>query len=233
MQAVILAGGLGTRLRPVTGQVPKVLVPVNGRPFLLELLEMLKGQGIVDVILCVGYRGEQVKELLRNGGSLGLRLSYSEEGERLLGTGGALRRAQPLLDEHFLVINGDTYLPLDYADLARAFLGRGKKSMMVAYDNREDTGVSNNITLDEEMMVVKHDKGAGDCDYVEAGVLALKREVLDCLEEGASSSLERGLYPRLIRQRELAAYITGQRFYDIGTPQQLGIFAEYLRRGRR
>ena len=142
MQAVILAGGMGTRLRPVTEQIPKVMVPVNGKPFLLHLLELLRNQGIDDVVLCIGYLGEQVRDFFGNGESLGIRIQYSQEEERLLGTGGALKQAQSLLDDCFFVINGDVYLPVDYTELERASLQRGKKAFMVVYDNREHTASS-------------------------------------------------------------------------------------------
>mgnify|MGYP001058701250 CR=1 FL=1 len=232
MQAVILAGGLGTRLRPLTEQIPKVMVPVNGKPFLLHLLKLLKSQGINDVILCIGYLGKLIQDFFRNGEGLDIRIRYSEEKESLLGTGGALKQARSLLHDHFFVINGDTYLPVDYSEVERAFIKRGKKALMVVYDNQEDTGVRNNVELDSDLMVTGYDKrsSAPSLRYVEAGVSALRREALDLIEEDRSISLERGLYPTLIQQRELAAYVTRQRFYDIGTPEQQRAFEEFLKR---
>jgi len=233
MQAVILAGGLGKRLKPLTEQVPKVMVPVNGKPFLLHLLELLKSQGLNDIILCIGYIGEQIKAFFGDGKRFGLKIRYSEERERLLGTGGALKQAQNLLDNHFFALHGDTYLPIDYTEVERSFIRCGKKALMVVYDNRENTGVKNNVELDKDSMVVRHDKErlAPGLKYVEAGVSILSREVLDIIEEGSSVSLEKGLYQTLIQQKEIAAYITNQRFYDIGSPEQLKIFEEFLKRG--
>ena len=231
MQAVILAGGLGTRLRPLTEKVPKVMVPVSGEPFLLHLLQLLKSQGINDIVLCIGHLGQQVKGFFGNGEALGMNLIYSEEKGKLLGTAGALKQAQNLLDDYFLVINGDTYLPTDYREVERAFLRRGKKALMVVYDNRDDTEVRNNVALDDDLIVRKYDKGNPDSNlkYVEAGVLALKKEVLNLLKEGDSVSLEAGLYPGLIRQGEMVAYIARQRFYDIGLPEQIRILEEFLK----
>ena len=230
MQAVILAGGLGTRLRPLTKETPKVMVSINGQPFLLHLLQLLKGQEIKDIILSIGYLGQQVRDYFGNGDSLGVSLRYSEEKEKLLGTGGALKQARSLLDDYFLVINGDTYLPVDYRDVERTFLKRNKKAIMVVYDNQEDTSVKNNVALDDNLMVVRYDKkssGSG-LDYVEAGVLVLQREALNLIKEKDPVSLEKGLYPTLIQQREIAAYISQQRFYDIGTPKQQKVFEEFL-----
>ena len=157
MQAIILAGGLGTRLGPLTKETPKVMVPVNGKPFLLYLLQLLKSQEIKDIILSIGYLGQQVRDFFGSGESLGLRLRYNEEKEKLLGTGGALKQAQDLLDDYFLVINGDTYLPIDYRDVEKTYLKHNKKAIMVVYDNREDTGVKNNVALDNDLMVVRYD----------------------------------------------------------------------------
>ena len=232
MQAVILAGGLGTRLRPLTEEIPKVMVSINGKPFLLYLLQLLKGQGVNDVVLCTGYLGQQVRNFFGNGKSLGVSLRYSEEKEKLLGTGGALKQAQDLLDDYFLVINGDTYLPVNYRDVERTFLKHNKKAIMVVYDNQEDTGVKNNVALDNDLMVARYDKkspGSG-LEYVEAGVLVLQREALSLIPETGPVSLEKGLYPALIQQREMATYVTRQRFYDIGTPKQQRVFEEFLQR---
>lgn len=232
MQAVILAGGLGTRLRPLTEQIPKVMAPVNDKPFLLHLLELLKSQGVNDIVLCIGYLGEQVRDFFGNGKSFGIRIKYSEEKKELLGTGGALKQAQNLLDEYFFVINGDTYLPVDYNEVEKTYLRRGKKAVMVVYDNHEDTEGKNNVELDSDLMVIRHDKESYDdgLKYVEAGVLVLRQDALVLIERDSAVSLENGLYPVLIQQRELAAYVAEQRFYDIGTPGKQRIFEQFLKR---
>ena len=159
MQAVIMAGGLGTRLWQLTKETPKVMVPINGKPFLLYLLQLLKSREIKDIILSIGYLGQQVRDFFGDGKSLGLSLRYSEEKEKLLGTGGALKQAQDLLDDYFLVINGDTYLPVDYRDVEKTYLKHNKKALMMVYDNQEDTGVKNNVALDNDLMVIEYTKG--------------------------------------------------------------------------
>ncbi|MFQ5996418.1 MAG: sugar phosphate nucleotidyltransferase [Dehalococcoidales bacterium] len=231
MQAVILAGGLGTRLRPLTKEIPKVMVSVNGKPFLLHLLQLLKGQGMSDIVLCIGYLGQQVRDFFGNGEILGVNIRYSEEREKLLGTGGALKQAQNLLANYFLVINGDTYLPIDYADVEKTFLRRAKKALTVVYNNQEDTGTKNNVALDDNLMVIRYDKEspAPSLKYVDAGALVLRQEVLELIKEGSSVSLEEGLYNSLIQQGELAAYVMKQRFYDIGLPEQREILEGFLK----
>ena len=151
----------------------------------------------------------------------------------MLGTGGALKKAQNLLDDYFFVINGDTYLPVDYSEVERAFVRRGKKALTVVYNNQEDTSVRNNVELDSDLMVIRHDKESPDSSlkYVEAGVIALRREALNLTkEERHPISLEKALYRALIQQRELAAYVTKQRFYDIGTSEQQRILEEFLKK---
>ena len=117
MQAVILAGGLGTRLGKLTRAMPKVMIPFHGRPFLYYVIKLLESRGIKDIVICAGYLGEQVGDFFGDGHEMGVNIKYSEEGEKLLGTGGALRRARDMLDSYFLVLNGDTYLPIDYHDV--------------------------------------------------------------------------------------------------------------------
>jgi len=235
MQAVVLAGGLGTRLGALTRDMPKVMLPFNGRPFLYNVIRLLEEQGIKDIVMCTGYLGEQVKDFLGNGSRLGLNIKYSEESGELLGTGGALKQAQDMLAEYFLILNGDTFLPIDYREVEKEYLRLGRKALVVVYNNEMNTGVKNNIALDSDHMVVRYDKKntTPDLRYVEAGAIVLQREVLDSVPEGVMISLEDGIYRRLIEQKELAAHITGQQFYDIGTPEQQQIFKDYLEKGTR
>jgi len=235
MQAVILAGGLGTRLGALTKDVPKVMMPFNGKPFLGYIIRLLKEQGIKDFVMCTGYRGEQVKNFLGDGRRLGLNIEYSEEPGELLGTGGALRQAQEMLAEYFLVLNGDTFLPINYLEVEKEYLRLGRKALTVVYNNEVNTGVKNNVALDSDKLVVRYDKksDAPDLRYVEAGAIILRKETLAYVPEGIKVSLENGIYRRLIEQRELAAYITGQQFYDIGTPEQQEVFKDFIEEGKR
>jgi len=233
VQAVILVGGLGTRLRPLTNTAPKSMVTVDDRPFLVHLLELLGNNGITDVVLCIGYLGDQIREYLRDGRKFGVKIRYSEEKGDLLGTGGALKRAEDYLNERFFVINGDTYLPIRYDEVDRAFLKANKKGLMVLYDNREDIGVSNNVDINSNLIITKYKKGCDsrDLKYVDAGVLIFQRDVLTPIETDYPVSLEKSIFPILIEQGELAAYVTEQRFYDMGTPRGLKEFEEFLIRG--
>jgi NDP-sugar pyrophosphorylase family protein len=232
MQVVILAGGLGTRLRPLTTQVPKPMVPVAGAPYLEHQLRLLAGQSLNDIVVLTGYLGEQIEEYFGDGRQLGLRMRYSRESQPL-GTGGALREARPLLDESFLVIYGDSYLPIKYSGLGRRLAMTAASGVIAVYrDPSGQTNVSCNVALDTDGTVLRYDKQASADDrelqYVEAGVLALRRSVLDLIPPAGASSLEEQVFPILIERRRLLGFRTNQRFYDMGTPERLHAIEAYL-----
>lgn len=231
MQAVILAGGRGTRLGALTERIPKPLAPVVGKPYLSYQLEYLARQGWRDVLLLTGYLGEQVEAYVGDGARWGLRVDYSRE-PHPLGTGGALRLAAPRLQEKFLLIYGDSFLPIVYAEVMARLEESGAPACVVVYDNRQgDTAVQNNIALRGDGWVACYRKGGGgeqELTHVEAGVLALRREVVSLVPEGVAS-LEMEVFPKLAARGQLAAFVTRQRFYDIGTPERLAAFEEYLR----
>ena len=230
-QVVILAGGLGTRLRPVTTQIPKPMVPVAGVPYLEHQLRLLARQGLRDVVLLTGYLGEQIEEYFGEGSRLDLHIRYSRE-PAPLGTGGALRNARELLDDEFIVIYGDSYLPIEYAPVVERLRETKCGGVLALYhDPTGETDVPGNVALDDDGVVVRYDKnGAKDpaLRYIEAGVLALRKSVLDLMAPSGVASLEQEVFPRLIDRRALIGLPTTQRFYDIGTPERLRVIEELL-----
>jgi mannose-1-phosphate guanylyltransferase len=228
MQAVILAGGLGTRLRSVTSLTPKCMALVNGRPFLSYLLNMLKEKGIDDVILCIGYLGEQISQYFGQGKSGGSKIRYSREKDQLLGTAGALKLAVNLLDEEFFVINGDTYLEVDYGAIYANFLGGGESALIVAFHARD--GQRQDLKIDADGVVTLYDKeSVENLGHVNAGVLALKRTVIDDVEAGRPVSLEKEIFPSLIQRKQMRAFVTHNQYYDIGSPDRLRVFENSMR----
>lgn len=223
-QVVILAGGLGTRLWPVTQQVPKPMVPVAGMPYLHHQIVLLEKQSLTDIVMLTGYLGEQIEEYFGDGSGWGVRIRYHRE-QAPLGTGGALRDARELLAERFLLIYGDSYLPIDYRPVYSALHDGSALGAVVVYDNRlDDTSVQSNTAVDEDDRVVRYEKESADpssLGYVDAGVLAFDRKVIEMLAPDGVVSLERSLFPQLIAERKLRAVRTSQRFYDIGTPDRL------------
>jgi NDP-sugar pyrophosphorylase family protein len=227
LQAVILAGGPGTRLRPLTDHLPKPMVPVAGRPYLEYQIDWLREQGITDILLLVGYLAERIEEHFGDGAAFGVSIRYSRE-PRPAGTGGALSLARPLLAESFLVLNGDSYLPIEYRGLARRLESSSAEAVLAVYDNRiEDTGVRNNLQLDGDRVILYDKTGAPALTRVDAGAIALRRRAL---LEGGVWSLENDLFPRLIARGALAAFPVRQRFYDMGTPAGLAMLEKFLNR---
>jgi len=228
MQAVILAGGLGTRLRPITEKVPKCMVPIGDKPFLFYLLDLLKHRGVDDVIICSGYLGEQIEYYFGTGKDIGLNLRYSREKDVLLGTGGALKQAQKLVNSHFLVINGDTYLDINYQNVYQEFIAGKKQSLIVVHpavgNERGDIEISK-----INQLVISYAKNSKNIfRYVNAGVMAFDRQALFEIVSGCKVSLETEVFPTLIKNGEVASFITKKKFYDIGTFANLGDFESCL-----
>ena len=212
----ILAGGLATRLRPLTDEVPKSLVEVAGRPFVEHQLQLLRRHGFTDVVLCVGHLGDQIERTLGNGSRFGMRLAYVDDGPELLGTGGGLRRALPHLGEAFLVMYGDSYLDCDYESIASAFLSSGKPGLMTVFHN-ENRWECSNVRF-EGGKIHTYDKNAVDPSlaHVDYGLGALRAEALDRYPAGRKFDLAQ-VYRDLLSEDQLAAYEVRERFYEIGS----------------
>ena len=231
MQIVILAGGLGTRLGSLTRTIPKPMAPVAGAPYLEHQLRLLRQQSYRDILLLTGYLGEQIESYFGSGSRFGLRIRYSRE-RQPLGTGGALRAARGLLDESFLLMYGDSLLPIQYAVAGRRLKDSAALGVIVAYrDPARETTVPPNVAIDRSGLVTRYDKTAASdpaLEYIEAGVSCFRREVVDLVPDGGPASFEQSVFPRLIERRQLAGLPTSQRFYDIGTPERLRTLEEYL-----
>ena len=226
MQAVILCGGRGTRLKPLTDEIPKVMVDINGIPFLERLILLLKENGVDRILLCTGYLADRISTHLKDGSRLGVEISYSHE-ESPLDTGGALRNALNLLEDEFFVLNGDTYYPLDYEEMLSEFRAAKTKAMVAAYDNSEKIA-GNNLRV-EANIVTEYNKDSPDkMTHVDGGVIAMRKTIVEALP-GGKLSLERAVYPVLISQRQLGAYTYPQRFYDMGTMENLELIRGVLK----
>jgi NDP-sugar pyrophosphorylase family protein len=215
----------------LTKETPKPMVPVRDVPYLEHQLRLLAQQSLTDVVLLTGYLGQQIEDYFGDGSGVGLRLRYSRE-RQPLGTGGALREARPLLTGAFLVVYGDSYLPIDYAAVGRHLLESDAVGVLVVYrDPKGETSVRPNVALDVAGWVTRYDKQTvadPELQYIEAGVLAFRRSVLDFIPAEGVVSLEQQVYPQLIAQRALLGLPTTQRFYDIGTPERLRVLEEVL-----
>ncbi|MCX6659203.1 MAG: sugar phosphate nucleotidyltransferase [Candidatus Bathyarchaeota archaeon] len=228
MQAVILAGGRGERLRPLTDYIPKAMVPIRGRPFLEYELENLKANGIDDVVLCVGYKAEVIRSHFGKGEDFGLRIRYSYDGEQPLGTMGALKNAEGLLEDAFFVTYGDNYLRLDYRGMMHQLLSSDKLGVMAVYHNNGLHGKSD-VEVDSGYVTYydKEDTGHRSPTWINYGIISLRKQSLSSIPGNQYYDEER-FYNKLIEQRQLIAYEAHQRFYEIGTVNSLTEFEENL-----
>ena len=219
-QVAILAGGSGVRLRPITLTTPKPMAPVAGRPFLDHLFRLLVRQQLTRVVLLTGYLGEQIEAHFGSGAGAGVSLTYVREAEPR-GTAGAVRDARHVLDETFLLLNGDTFLNCDFARLHHRLFAAGTEAVMAVYDNAEPVAPANvSVTTDGRVAEYSREERTR-MTHVDAGAYALRRSILDRLPVSGPSSLEYDLFPALARAGVLAAFPVSSRFYDIGTLQQL------------
>jgi NDP-sugar pyrophosphorylase family protein len=224
----LLAGGLATRLRPITETIPKALVPVAGEPFLSHQLRLLRAQGLRRIVLCAGHLGEMIREQFGDGSDWGVRLDYSFDGPRLLGTGGALRQALPLLGEAFLVLYGDSYLPMDYAAVIRAFEASGKPGLMTVFHNQGRWEPSNVIFADGTIRSYNKQERVAGMEHIDYGLGILRAETLAARPEGEAFDLA-DVYRDLSRAGQLAGCEVHQRFYEIGSHQGLAELDAFLR----
>ena len=215
MQVVILCGGLGTRLRPLTDKMPKVMIPFFGKPFLEYVRRVFSAQGFHNFILCVGYLGEQIEEYY------GDTMVYSYDGKDLLGTGGALKKIEPILEDEFIMVNGDTYLNIDFHDLISKFRESKKLAMMVVYTRRK----KRNDVLVKKGEIVRYDKKTRkNVNAVWTGAIIMKKEILKLAPKKKTFSLEYDIFPKLIKQKQMGAYSIRNKFYPIGRKEQIREF---------
>lgn len=218
--AALLAGGLATRLRPAAEAIPKALLEVASRPFIDHQLMLLRRNGIRRVVLCLGHLGEQVEAHVGDGVAHGLEVRYSYDGPRLLGTGGALRRAAPLLGEVFWVLYGDSYTDIDFQGALAEFAARDVLGLMAVFRNENRWDRSNVVFRDGRLL--RYDKRAPcpDMTHIDYGVALLRREALVRIPPDTPYDLA-DLYATLVAERRMAGREVTQRFYEIGSPEGL------------
>jgi NDP-sugar pyrophosphorylase family protein len=215
----ILAGGLATRLRPITEKIPKSLLPVAGRPFLAHQLKLLHARGIRRAILCIGYLGEMIQRDFGNE-AFGVKLDYSFDGPKLLGTGGAIKRALPKLGEEFFVLYGDSYLPIDYAPVADFFHHSGKSGLMTIYRNEGKYDASNVVFRDGEIIVYDKKVRPLEMRHIDYGLSLFKASVFEAYAADQVFDLAE-VMGKLVREKQLAGYEVLERFYEMGSPAGL------------
>ena len=216
LPVAILAGGLATRLRPVTERIPKALIEIAGEPFIFHQLRYLRDQGIDRVVLCVGFLGERIQEAVADGSCFGLDVAYSFDGPVLLGTGGALRQAFPLLGDRWFVLYGDSFLPVAFPPIQQAFLASGQPALMTVLHNRDQWDRSNVVFRDGRILAYDKRPRPDGAEHIDYGLGLLSRDAI--AGEPADGPFDLAdVYRRLARDGRLAGFEVTQRFYEIGS----------------
>jgi N-acetyl-alpha-D-muramate 1-phosphate uridylyltransferase len=229
LPVAILAGGLATRLRPMTDRVPKSLIRIAGRPFIFHQLELLKNQGIDRVVLCVGHLGDQVRAAVGDGRAQGLAIKYSFDGDELLGTGGALKRALPLLGDRFFALHGDSYLPCPLAPIQSAYEAARRPALMTVLRNDDQWDKSNVLFRNGELIIYDKQCPRADMSHIDFGLYVLSSDVF--LTYGESKIIDLAdICHKLSTAGRLTAVEVSERFYEIGSPQGIRDTEEFLSR---
>lgn len=216
LPVAILAGGLATRLRPLTETIPKSLVEVAGEPFIAHQLRLLRARGIERVALCLGYLGDHVREFVGSGAAFGLEVEYSFDGPHLLGTAGAIRQALPLLGPAFFVLYGDSYLPCDYAAVERSFRASGKLALMTVFPNQGQWDVSNVEFAGGRILAYDKIHKTPRMRHIDYGLGVFQSRAFAVPGVQVAGDLAR-LYQDLLQRGELQGYEVPERFYEIGS----------------
>lgn len=231
MQCLILAGGLGTRMKPYTEKIPKALIPVRGHPFIDLQLRALKRQGIKRVVICVGYLGEMIQAEVGDGSRFDLHVDYTNEGENLRGTAGAIRLAadQGVLDEEFFVLYGDSFLPTSFPTVFEKFKSGSDPALMTVFRNEGQFDKSNAQFNGERVTLYDKKLSAGTgVPYIDYGLSILSRKlVLERIPADGVRDLA-DLFHQLSVEGRLAGLEVKERFYEIGSQQGLADLESYL-----
>lgn len=216
-QLLILAGGLATRLKPISEKFPKSLITINGEPFIFHQLNQVRKRGISEVVICIGYKGDQIKKAVGNGSKFGLDITYCEESENnLLGTGGAVLNALKELDDHFFIMYGDSWLNINFKKLYLKFLESQKSAVMsiIKNDNRWD---KSNILFNRGKIIEYYkDSASENLKHIDYGVSIIKKRIFLEKIYGLKFDLEK-VFSKLVNNKDLDAFLVYDRFYQIGT----------------
>ncbi len=224
---VILAGGLATRLRPITEKIPKALVEVGGHPFIYHQLRLLHSHGIRRIVISAWYRGDMIRDYVGNGNQFDMEVDYVFDGDTPLGTGGAIRMALSVLDSVFFVLYGDSYLPCNYAAIQNYFTARDRPALMTVYHNFGKWDTSNVEMADGMIKQYDKHKKSPLMEYIDYGLGLFTPSVFAKLPAGQPADLAE-VYQQLVKENKLLAYDVPERFYEIGSFEGLHELDELL-----
>jgi NDP-sugar pyrophosphorylase family protein len=226
-EAVIIAGGPATRLYPLTHKVTKAMLKVAGKPFIAHQLELLADNGIRKAVILAGYLGGQIQDFVKNGSSFGIDVEFSFDGKKLLGTGGAIKKALSLLGENFFVMYGDSYLPVNFRKINEYFCKHDKLGLMTIIKNNNRWDKSNIIFKGKEISRYDKQHSYAGMNYIDYGLALLRKEVFLSHKYPRAFGLD-SVYKNLIVDDQLLAFEVKKRFYEIGSFGGLNETKKYL-----
>lgn len=216
MPVAILSGGLATRMRPITEKIPKALIEVAGKPFICHQLSYLHKQGIREVVICTGYLGQMIKDVVGDGSRFGLVVRYSQDAPTLLGTGGAIKLALPYLGEAFFVLYGDSFLPIDFSAVERTFYEAAQPALMTIMRNRNQWDKSNVMYCNGMLQEYNKLSPRQDMQYIDYGLGVISAKVFEDYPDGQPFDLA-DIYQKLSLKGQLKGHEVYERFYEIGS----------------
>ncbi len=214
-------------MRPHTERIPKALLDINGEPFIAHQLRLLADHGVSEVVICTAYLGEMIEEFVGKGRRFDLSVRYSQDGDKLLGTAGAVKRAIPLLGDAFFVMYGDSYLPHDFSPIQQKFVHSEKLGLMTVYRNEGQFDASNVEYVDGEIRTYDKKLKSAALRHIDYGLELFQARAFDAVASEQPQDLV-SLMQSLLAQRQLASYEVHERFYEIGSLQGWRETAAYL-----
>lgn len=226
-QIVVLAGGLATRLYPITKTTPKSMVPILGEPFFAHQLHLFQRNGIQEVVMCVGHFSEQIVDHFGDGSKYGVKIIYSHEDQKL-DTGGAVKNAERFLDEEFFVTYGDSYLLQDFQQVSQAYYAQGKQGLMCVFQNNNQIEPSRVLLRDPETVALyQKDPPPAGAKHMEYGLNVLRRSIINQVDKTTFPLSD--YFDMLTSSEELGAFLVPTRFYEVGSHQGIADLEAFLR----
>jgi N-acetyl-alpha-D-muramate 1-phosphate uridylyltransferase len=219
LPVVVLSGGLATRMRPLTEKMPKAMLDVAGKPFIYHQLKLLERKNINCVVLCLGYLGDIIENYVEDNNNFKLEIHYSYDGDKLLGTGGAIKKALNFLGDSFFVLYGDSYLDVDYEKIEDVYRNSDKKGLMTVYNNNNKWDSSNVLFENNEIIMYSKKNRLTKMNYIDYGLGILRKQVFEDYEESMFDVAY--IYEKLVAEKQLLGYEVFERFYEIGSKEGL------------
>lgn len=224
---VILAGGIATRLKPMSEKIAKSMTEIAGKPFIHHQLELIKKNGIENVVICTGFLGNQIENYIKDGSNYELKVKYSYDGDKLLGTGGAVKKSLPLLEDIFFIIYGDSYLDIEYKPALDYFLSHQKLGLMTVLENNNKWDKSNVIFKNGEILEYDKKSSNPDMNFIDYGLGILRKDAFKDVDEGKFFDIS-DLYNNLINSGNLLGFEVNKRFYEIGSFEGIAETEKYI-----